>query len=87
MMKRKIIRVGNSLVVSLPKDAIELLGVDEGSEVNIKLDWDTKHVIILPPNTMIEDIDEEFVHQVHEFIEEYRPVLLALVKGERNNSQ
>jgi len=81
-MARKIFRAGNSLVVSLPKDAIELLGVGEGSEVHIELDRDEKRVIILPSNARLEGIDEKFARQVSEFIEEYRPALEALAKGE-----
>jgi len=81
-MTRKIFRAGNSLVVSLPKDAIELLGVGEGSEVYIELDREEKRVFILPTNPEIEGIDEEFARQVNEFIEKYRPALEALAKGE-----
>jgi putative addiction module antidote len=81
-MTRKIFRAGNSLVVSLPKDAIELLGVGQGSEVNIEVDREEKRVIILPANTVIEGIDEAFARQVNEFIEEYRPALEALAKNE-----
>ena len=81
-MTRKIFRAGNSLVVSLPKDAIELLGVGEGSEVNIEVDREEKRVIILPANMVIEGIDEAFARQVNEFIEKYRLALEALTKNE-----
>jgi putative addiction module antidote len=81
-MTRKIFRAGNSLVISLPKDAIELLGVGEGSEVNIEVDREEKRVIIFPTNTAIEGVDETFARQVNEFIEEYRPALEALAKNE-----
>ncbi len=32
-MRRKIFRTGNRIVVSLPKDALDFLGIAEGSEV------------------------------------------------------
>ena len=37
-MLRKIFKTGNSVVVSLPKDAIEYLHIDEGTDVNVELD-------------------------------------------------
>lgn len=81
-MARKVFRAGNSLVVSLPKDAIELLEVGEGSEVYVEVDRKEKRVIIMPSKTVIEGIDEAFARQVDEFIEQYRPALEALAKRE-----
>jgi putative addiction module antidote len=81
-MTRKIFRAGNSLVVSLPKDAIELLGVGVGSEVQVEVDRKEKRVIILPAQTAYEGVDEDFARQVKEFIEAYRPALEALAKDE-----
>jgi antitoxin component of MazEF toxin-antitoxin module len=34
-MLRKVFRTGNSLVISLPKDVIELLGITEGGNVSM----------------------------------------------------
>jgi len=79
-MARKIFRAGNSLVVSLPKDAIDILGVGEGSEVYVEIDREEKRVIILPSKASVEGIDEQFALQVNEFIKEYRPALDALAK-------
>ena len=45
-MARKVFRSGNSLVVSLPRDAIELLGLGEGSEVIVEVDRDEGRVVI-----------------------------------------
>lgn len=41
-MLRKVFRTGNSVVVSLPRDALELLGIHEGSEVSVDLDREKK---------------------------------------------
>ena len=82
IMARKIFRAGNSLVVSLPKDAIDILGVGEGSEVHVEIDRKEKRVVILPSKAAVEGIDEEFARQVSEFIEEYRPALESLAKDE-----
>ena len=81
-MLRKIFRTGNSIVVSLPKDAIEYLQMSEGSEVNVELDRENRQIVITPaePPSAITGIDPEFAHQVSEFIAQYRPALEELAK-------
>ncbi|MCB2160691.1 AbrB/MazE/SpoVT family DNA-binding domain-containing protein [bacterium] len=80
-MLRKIFKTGNSMVVSLPKEAIEFLQIDEGSEVKIEVDRENHQIIILPANPPgIEGVDQEFARQVAEFIEQYRPALEELAK-------
>ncbi|MFL7871218.1 MAG: AbrB/MazE/SpoVT family DNA-binding domain-containing protein [Anaerolineales bacterium] len=80
-MLRKLFRTGNSIVVSLPKDFIERLGVSEGVDVSIELDRENKQIVIRPVEQPIAgNIDEDFARQLAEFIEEYRPALEALAK-------
>ena len=81
-MLRKIFKTGNSVVVSLPKDAIEYLHMGEGSQVNVELDRAKRQIVITPsePGPTIAGIDPEFAHQVTEFIEQYRPALDELAK-------
>lgn len=80
-MLRKLFRTGNSIVVSLPKDIIEPLGVTEGTDVSVELDRENKQIIIRPAEHAIAGgIDENFARQLAEFIEEYRPALEALAK-------
>ena len=81
-MLRKIFKTGNSIVVSLPRDAIDYLQMQEGSEVNIELDRKNRQIVITPaePNLEIAGIDPEFVRQVSEFIEQYRPALEELAE-------
>jgi len=81
-MQRKIFKTGNSLVVSLPKDAIEELHMTEGFVVNVYFDRVTSKLIIDPigPEREVEGISEEFAKQVSGFIEEYRPALDELAK-------
>ena len=45
-MLRKVFRTGNSVVVSLPRDALELLGIGEGSEVSVDLDRENRQILI-----------------------------------------
>jgi len=79
-MARKIFRAGNSMVVSLPKESLELLGLKEGSKVSIELDRERKRIIITPVAMTLPGVDAEFARQVKEFIEQYRPALEALAK-------
>ena len=44
-MRRKLFKTGNSIVVSLPKDIIEPLGVSEGMEVSVDLDRENMQII------------------------------------------
>ena len=74
-------KTGNSLVVSLPKEFLDPLGVSDGSEVSVELDRANAQIVIRPSRlTPDTGVDEGFARQVSEFIEEYRPALIALAK-------
>ena len=80
-MVRKIFRTGNSIVVSLPKNALEQLGVAEGADVQVELDQANRQIVIRPVELPIAgSIDDAFARQVAGFIERYRPALEALAK-------
>jgi putative addiction module antidote len=79
-MVRKLFRTGNSLVVSLPRESIELLGLREGSELNVVIDLEERQILLSPAKPAPPDIDETFARQLDEFIEQYRPALEALAK-------
>jgi len=81
-MLRKVFKTGNSLVISLPKDALDYLGLAEGMEVAVDLDREKRQIVITPVEKplAIAGVDENFAHQVAEFIEQYRPALVALSK-------
>jgi len=80
-MIRKLFKTGNSIVVSLPKDIIESLGVSEGADVSVELDRENRQIIIRPTEHPIaSSIDADFARQLAEFIEEYRPALEALAQ-------
>ncbi|GIV76855.1 hypothetical protein RY27_28665 [Litorilinea aerophila] len=80
MMIRKIFRTGNSIVVSLPKDALGQLGLGEGDEVSVEVDQERRQIVISPVSPALLDVDQEFARQVAAFIEEYRPALEALAR-------
>ena len=78
-MRRKIFKTGNSLVVSIPKDLLEPLGITDGSAVSLELDREKRQIVIREagPETYA-GLDAKFARQVDEFIEEYRSALEAL---------
>ncbi len=81
-MLRKVFKTGNSMVVSLPKDALDILGIAEGSEVSLDLDREKHQIVISPVKPFaVAGVDEEFARQVSEFIEQYRPALESLAKA------
>jgi putative addiction module antidote len=79
-MLRKVFRAGNSVVISLPREAVEYLGLAEGSEVFVELDRDARQLVLKPMTVEVGDVDAEFARQVNTFIERYRPALEALAK-------
>jgi antitoxin MazE len=81
-MLRKVFRTGNSLVVSLPREALDFLNIQEGAEIGVDLDRENRQVILKPveKSLPVSGVDENFAHQVAEFIEQYRPALKELAK-------
>jgi len=77
---RKIFKTGNSFVVSLPRESLQQLGLQEGSEVNIVVDQDKEQITIERAHPILTDIDATFSQQLNDFIEQYRPALEALAK-------
>jgi antitoxin MazE len=80
-MHRKVFKTGNSLVVSLPKDLLESLGLQDGTDVSVELDRKNRQILIRPAELPLAgDLSQEFARQVNEFIDQYRPALEALSK-------
>jgi len=59
-MVRKIFRLGSSLVVSLPKDILDMLGLDEGAEVSVEIEREQRRIIITPAGLALPGVNEEF---------------------------
>jgi putative addiction module antidote len=79
-MLRKIFKTGNSLVVSVPKESLQAIGLREGSEISLTVDEKQGQIILKPLHPQIAGIDAEFARQLDEFIAEYGPALEALAK-------
>ncbi len=81
-MIRRLFKTGNSIVLSLPKEVLDDLGVKDGENVQLELDREGKRVIITPVDQplAVAGVNEEFARQVDEFIERYRSALDELAK-------
>ncbi len=81
-MIRRLFKTGNSTVLSLPKEVLDDLGVKDGENVQLELDREGRRVIITPVEKPITvaGVNEEFAHQVDEFIQQYRSALEELAK-------
>jgi antitoxin component of MazEF toxin-antitoxin module len=81
-MRREICAIGNSRGVSLPPEILEKLHLAVGAEVEITLGETRRRIVIDPalPAETPEGIDADFVSQVNEFIEQYRPALKKLAE-------
>lgn len=81
-MIRRLFKTGNSVVLSIPKEVLDDLGLKEGVSVNLEIDRDQRRVTISPLEKpiAIEGVNEEFAQQVDTFIRQYRPALEELAK-------
>ncbi len=81
-MIRRLFTIDKSTVLSLPKEVLDELGIKDGERVNLELDHKQRRVIITPLEkpVAIASVDEEFAHQIDEFIQHYRSALDELAK-------
>lgn len=76
-MERRLFKTGNSVVISLPKEILDGLGLADGENVSLEFDRQNKRIIItlVEKPLAVAGVDEKFAQQVNEFIEQYRPAL------------
>jgi len=81
-MIRHLFKTGNSVVVSLPQEILDGLGLTIGESITLELDKGKKRAIITPVEKVLPttDIDPEFTRQVTDFIMRYRSALEELAK-------
>lgn len=75
-MTQKVLKVGSSAAVTIPKKSLEELGLKPGDTVRVEIDKKRRAVIIEPAAK----IDQELIDWTKRFIEKYRPALEALAK-------
>lgn len=81
-MARKVFRSGNSSVVSIPSEVLEVVGLRTGDAVTVTADVERQRIIIAPAVPELPDVREDLIEQVDRFIQRYRPALEKLASEE-----
>jgi len=76
-MIQKVLKVGTSAAVTIPKAALKKLGLTVGDKVKVAID-EKKRVVKIEP--AIGKVDKELLTWTEKFIEKYRPALEELAK-------
>lgn len=85
-MRRKIVRVGASLCILLPKDVIKTMEWDFGDPIDLILDEENEKVVLRNPREE-EPKKKTYLEEFDSFLEEYGDVLTEIdaAKGEVNS--
>jgi antitoxin component of MazEF toxin-antitoxin module len=75
-----VIKIGDSLAVVLPDEAVEQLNLGEGSQIDVAVDGKAGALHLAHPDPATAGIDAEFARQLDAFMAHYRPALLALAR-------
>ena len=75
-MIQKVLKVGDSAAVIIPKKSLEELHLKIGDRISIEISKKNR-VVTIKPLTVV---DKELADWTKEFIERYRPALEALAK-------
>lgn len=75
-MTQKVLKVGTSAAVTIPKESLKELGLKIGDKVIVKVDKKKKSVIIKP----LVNVDKELLEWTGRFISRYRRDLEELAK-------
>ena len=76
-MRRKIVRVGASLCILLPKDVIKIMGWDFEDEINLILDEENEVVILRNPK--VQKVEgKTMMDRFDKFLEVYGPEIDTL---------
>ncbi len=76
-MTQKVLKVGTSAAVTLPKKSLEEIGLKIGDRVRVELDGERGGFVILPLGAKAH---KELRAWTEKFIKRYRPALDALSK-------
>ena len=76
-MTQKILKVGSSAAVTIPKKSLEELEFKIGDRVNVDVDRKNRAFIVRARDVKA---DRELVNWTNDFIEKYRPALEALAR-------
>lgn len=76
-MIQKVLKVGTSAAVTIPKKSLKELGLKIGDLVTVSIDTKKRTVVI---EASQKEVDQELLHWTDSFIKRYRPALDALAK-------
>lgn len=80
-MFQKIIQVGNSAAVTIPKDFLKNFRLKVGDRVVVQVNPDIAEISIRPQEAKKRiSLKPEFLRWLNKFIAEYRPALKELAK-------
>lgn len=78
-MERKVTKIGNSLGVTIPQEVLEHLGISQGDVVHFAIE-NGQVIIRKKANLRLpKGIDEEFLEQMNDMINEYDQTFKNLV--------
>lgn len=80
MAVQKVIKVGNSLGVTLPKEFVVATGIKAGQEIYTKFDNDSRMVWISTKEENITGITPEFKKWLDEFTQKHGEALKELAR-------
>jgi putative addiction module antidote len=75
-MTQKVLKVGSSAAVTIPKKSLAELGLKIGDRVTLTINREHKNIVVRPSVS----VDAETVKWARGFIEKYRPALEALAR-------
>jgi len=75
-MIQKVLKVGSSAAVTIPKRSLEELGLKIGDRVMLSVNQEQKRIIVEPSIS----VDAETIAWARRFVEKYRPALEALAR-------
>lgn len=78
-MAQKILKVGSSAAVTIPKKSLEELGLKIGDKISMEIDKKNCRVFIEPATKEVK-VNKELLDWTKKFIERYHSALEALAK-------
>ena len=76
-MMQKVLKVGSSAAVTIPKKSLSELGLKIGDTVVVEVDREKKRVLI---EASVKGGDKELLAWTKKFVARYRPALEALAR-------
>lgn len=82
-MLQKVIQVGNSAAITIPKQVLEETGLMIGDQIEIKATKKPVKIEVFPRQRVLSKtsgITPSFIRSVEDFVRDYKPVLEELAR-------